>query len=80
MRGTYAVDIFKVIMFCGILFVGMHAYLIIAAFLTVCAHDPLADGLKAFGAELRENGMALGVYTCVGPKTCAGCVASQGPA
>lgn len=36
------------------------------------------NGLKAFGAELRSHGMALGVYTCVGPKTCGGCIASQG--
>lgn len=35
-------------------------------------------GLKAFGQELRSHGMALGVYTCVGPKTCGGCIASQG--
>ena len=35
------------------------------------------NGLKAFGADLRSNGMALGVYTCVGPKTCGGCIASQ---
>ena len=35
-------------------------------------------GLKAFGAELRLHGMKLGIYTCVGPKTCGGCVASEG--
>jgi alpha-galactosidase len=35
-------------------------------------------GLKSFGGELRSHGMALGVYTCVGPKTCGGCLASQG--
>jgi alpha-galactosidase len=35
-------------------------------------------GLKAFGAALREHGMKLGTYTCVGPKTCGGCVASEG--
>ena len=28
--------------------------------------------------QLRSHSMALGIYTCVGPKTCAGCVASQG--
>jgi alpha-galactosidase len=36
------------------------------------------NGLKAFGAELRKNDMKLGIYTCVGPKTCGGCVASEG--
>ena len=36
------------------------------------------NGLKAFGEELRSHGMALGVYTCVGPTTCGGCIASQG--
>jgi hypothetical protein len=35
-------------------------------------------GLQAFGAELRSHGMKLGIYTCVGPKTCGGCVASEG--
>ena len=35
-------------------------------------------GLKAFGASLREHGMKLGTYTCVGPKTCGGCIASEG--
>ena len=35
-------------------------------------------GLKAFGAELRSHGMKLGIYTCVGPKTCGNCVASEG--
>ena len=35
-------------------------------------------GLQAFGAELRSYGMKLGIYTCVGPKTCGGCVASEG--
>eukprot|EP01051_Picozoa_sp_SAG22_P011110 SAG22_NODE_1045_length_5866_cov_1.781516_3_plen_332_part_00 len=35
-------------------------------------------GLKAFGAELRSHGMKLGIYTCVGPKTCGGCIASEG--
>ena len=35
-------------------------------------------GLKAFGAELRSYGMKLGIYTCVGPTTCGGCVASEG--
>ena len=36
------------------------------------------NGLKSFGAELRSHGMKLGIYTCVGPKTCGGCVASEG--
>lgn len=35
-------------------------------------------GLKAFGAELRSHGMKLGIYTCVGPKTCGSCMASEG--
>ena len=36
------------------------------------------NGMKSFGAELRSHGMKLGIYTCVGPKTCGGCVASEG--
>jgi alpha-galactosidase len=36
------------------------------------------NGLKSFGAELRSHGMKLGIYTCVGPKTCGGCMASEG--
>lgn len=36
------------------------------------------NGLKSFGEELRSHGMKLGIYTCVGPKTCGGCVASEG--
>eukprot|EP00937_MAST-01D_sp_MAST-1D-sp2_P004890 g4890.t1 len=36
------------------------------------------NGLKAFGAALRAHGMKLGTYTCVGPTTCGGCVASEG--
>jgi alpha-galactosidase len=36
------------------------------------------NGLKAFASELNAVGMKLGVYTCVGPKTCGGCIASEG--
>eukprot|EP00041_Stephanoeca_diplocostata_P003081 m.31727 g.31727 ORF g.31727 m.31727 type:complete len:382 (-) comp14025_c0_seq3:1217-2362(-) len=36
------------------------------------------NGLKSFGAELRSHGMKLGIYTCIGPKTCGGCIASEG--
>jgi alpha-galactosidase len=35
------------------------------------------NGIKKFGAALRSHGMKLGIYTCVGPKTCGGCIASQ---
>lgn len=35
-------------------------------------------GLKKFGEVLRTHGMKLGTYTCVGPKTCGGCIASEG--
>eukprot|EP00039_Didymoeca_costata_P021050 m.343237 g.343237 ORF g.343237 m.343237 type:complete len:490 (+) comp22544_c0_seq1:100-1569(+) len=36
------------------------------------------NGISAFGARLREHGMKLGIYTCVGPTTCGGCIASEG--
>lgn len=36
------------------------------------------NGLKAFGEALRSHGMKLGTYTCVGPTTCGGCIASEG--
>jgi alpha-galactosidase len=36
------------------------------------------NGLKKFGEALRSHGMKLGTYTCVGPKTCGGCIASEG--
>eukprot|EP00729_Bicosta_minor_P024184 gene24184-14456_t len=35
-------------------------------------------GLKKFGEALRSYGMKLGTYTCVGPTTCGGCIASEG--
>lgn len=34
-------------------------------------------GLKSFGKALNSVGMKLGIYTCNGPTTCGGCVASQ---